>query len=71
MQVLIQFTASGASSALGGFAPGDRARCSAEHARHLVEQVGCARYVQEEPDKAGQPAAVAPKPRRARKAAEQ
>lgn len=49
MQVQIVFTAFGSSSLLGNFAPGDRARCSAEHARHLVEEVRCARYADAAP----------------------
>lgn len=44
MQVQIIFTASGSSSVTGNFAPGDVLRCSAELARHLVEEAQCARY---------------------------
>lgn len=44
MQVAIVFTTYGSNSTLGNFAPGDRARCSAQHARHLVDDVKCARY---------------------------
>lgn len=44
MQVQIKFTASGSSSATGNFAPGDLLRCSAEMARHLVEEAQCAQY---------------------------
>lgn len=44
MQVQIVFTSFGSSIQLGNFGPGDRMRCSAEHARHLVNQVRCARY---------------------------
>lgn len=44
MQVQIIFTATGSSSVTGNFAPGDMLRCSAERARHLVEEARCARY---------------------------
>lgn len=52
MQVHIVFTKFGSSSQLGNFGPGDRMRCSAEHARHLVDDVRCARYAQAEPPQA-------------------
>jgi hypothetical protein len=45
MQVQIKFTARGSSQITGNFAPGDLLRCSAEHARHLVEDARCAVYV--------------------------
>jgi hypothetical protein len=41
----IEFTASGSSSVFGNFAPGDVLRCGAEEARHFVEEVKCAKYV--------------------------
>lgn len=44
MQVQIIFTARGSSTVTGNFAPGDTLRCSAEHARHLVDEAQCARY---------------------------
>lgn len=44
MQVQIIFTATGSSSAIGNFSPGDTLRCSADLARHLVEEAQCARY---------------------------
>jgi hypothetical protein len=40
----IKFIAQGHSWAIGNFAPGDVLRCSAEVARHLVEEAGCAEY---------------------------
>lgn len=45
MLVQIKFTKNGSSSAFGNFGPGDLLRCSAEQARHFVEDAGCARYV--------------------------
>jgi hypothetical protein len=57
MQVQIEFTQGGSSSVFGNFGPGDRLRCSAEHARHFVEQACCAKYIQ--PLAAGQPEAKA------------
>jgi len=64
----IEFTAQGSSSVFGNFGPGDRLRCSAEHARHFVEEAQCARYVQDPPS-VGQPesgavAALPPAPTR-------
>lgn len=41
----VKFTTFGANSAFGGFAPGDTLRCSPELARHLVEEIGCAQYM--------------------------
>jgi hypothetical protein len=46
MQVQIKFTKFGSNSAFGGFAPGDTMRCSAELAKHLVEDVKVARYLE-------------------------
>lgn len=46
MQVQIQFTASGSSSAFGNFAPGDILRCSEAQARHYVDEARCAKYAQ-------------------------
>lgn len=68
MQVAIVFTTFGSSTALGNFGPGDRARCSAAQARHLVHDVKCARYAQR--DEQAQPPAPAPiaPPRRQRRA---
>ena len=54
----IEFTAQGSSSVFGNFGPGDRLRCSAEHARHFVEEAQCARYVNDAaPSVAESPAA--------------
>jgi phosphoribosylformylglycinamidine (FGAM) synthase-like amidotransferase family enzyme len=50
MQTQIEFTASGANSAVGGFSPGDRLRTSPEMAKHLVD-VGVAKYVEAPQDK--------------------
>ncbi|MDT7836464.1 hypothetical protein [Aquabacterium sp. OR-4] len=41
----IEFTTYGSSPIVGGFAPGDTARIDDEMARHFVEDVGCARFV--------------------------
>lgn len=73
MQVQIKFTHFGSSSLCGNFAPGDVLRCSAEAARHLVDEVGCAKYVptpalSPAADTPSQPAA-APAPRRRTKSA--
>ena len=61
MQVQIIFTATGSSSVTGNFAPGDTLRCSAELARHLVEEAQCARYAQSEQMAAGAAAEPATK----------
>ena len=61
MQVQIIFTASGSSSATGNFAPGDTQRCSAELARHLVDEAQCARYAETNRPAAGAAAAPAAK----------
>ena len=42
----IKFKKFGANSAFGGFAPGDRMRVGETMARHLVEEIGVAEYVQ-------------------------
>lgn len=51
----VKFTTFGASSAIGGFGPGDVARVSDALARHLVEEIKVARYVEV-------PSAAAPLP---------
>lgn len=56
MQRQIKFTAAGASSATGSFWPGDTLRCSAEQARHFVEEARCATYIDSPPP--AEPAAV-------------
>lgn len=45
MQTQIKFTASGANSAIGGFAPGDKARVDSVLAAHLVEVAKVAVYI--------------------------
>jgi phosphoribosylformylglycinamidine (FGAM) synthase-like amidotransferase family enzyme len=42
----IKFTKTGASSAFGGFSPGDMLTCGEAMARHLVEEVKVAEYAQ-------------------------
>jgi hypothetical protein len=44
--VQVKFTKFGANSALGGFAPGDRARLSDALARHLVDEAQVAVYAE-------------------------
>ena len=44
MQVQIKFLVGGANSVCGGFVAGDILRCSAAFAKHLVEEVKCAKY---------------------------
>lgn len=44
----IKFIGHGANSLIGGFAPGDTARVSAEMAKHLVD-AGCAVYATSAP----------------------
>jgi hypothetical protein len=44
MQVQIKFLVGGANSLIGGFCAGDLARVSAELARHLVDDVGVAKF---------------------------
>lgn len=46
MLVQIKFTKNGSSSAFGNFGPGDVLRCSADQARHFVEDAQCAQYVE-------------------------
>jgi hypothetical protein len=46
MQVQIKFIVSGANSAFGGFVAGDILRCSQAFAKHLVEEVKCAKYME-------------------------
>jgi hypothetical protein len=67
MQVQIKFIARGSSSVTGNFAPGDLLRCSAEHARHLVDEAQCAVYTS--PPAADAPLDQPTKPRAARKTA--
>lgn len=44
MQVQIEFLVGGANSMIGGFCSGDVARVSADLAKHLVEELGMAKY---------------------------
>ena len=46
MQTRIEFTRGGSNSILGNFAPGDIFRAPAALARHLVEEVRVARYLE-------------------------
>ena len=41
----IKFITGGANSAFGGFSAGDVLRCSPEMAKHLVEDIKCAIYM--------------------------
>ncbi len=66
MHVLIQFTRTGCHTVLGNFAPGDRLRCGPDVARHFVESVRCARYV-EQPSAPPAPLAKPARQRRARR----
>lgn len=43
--VQIKFTASGANTLIGGFASGDTLRCGEALAKHLVEEMKCAKYM--------------------------
>ena len=42
--VKVKFITNGANSAFGGFCAGDELRCSEAMARHLVDDVKCAKY---------------------------
>lgn len=46
MLIEVIFTVTGCCSAIGNFAPGDKARLSGPIARHLVEEARCAKYAQ-------------------------
>lgn len=46
MQTQIKFLVGGANSAIGGFSAGDILRCSTAFAKHLVEEVKCAKYIE-------------------------
>jgi phosphoribosylformylglycinamidine (FGAM) synthase-like amidotransferase family enzyme len=45
MQTQIKFLVGGANSVCGGFVAGDILRCSTAFAKHLVEDVKCAKYM--------------------------
>ena len=58
----VKFTTNGANSAFGGFCAGDTLRCSPEMAKHLVEEIKCARYMDAPaPVVANEPEPEAPK----------
>lgn len=42
----VRFVAFGSNTQFGSFAPGDVLTCSEALARHLVNEIGCARYVE-------------------------
>lgn len=64
--IAVKFTASGANSLLGGFSAGDIARVEDALARHLVDEIGVAKYLDAAPavPAAGQPQKPAAKARR-------
>lgn len=62
MLVQIEFRQSGHCTAVGNFAPGDRARVPQALARHLVEEVKCAKYSQ--PPVVAAPVEARPAPRK-------
>lgn len=43
--VKIKFVVGGANSAFGGFSAGDILACSESMAKHLVDDVKCAKYI--------------------------
>ena len=45
--VKIKFIVGGANSAFGGFSAGDMLTCSEAMAKHLVDEVKCAKYIVE------------------------
>lgn len=63
MQTRVKFTQFGHNTATGNFGPGDVLVCSQSMARHLVEQVGCAKYdAQPTPATGAAQPAAAPSP---------
>lgn len=58
MQVQIKFVANGCCTLVGNFASGDVARVPAELARHLVEDAGCARYIEQPVQQQAEPRQV-------------
>ena len=68
MQTQIKFLVGGANSVIGGFSAGDMLRCSTAFAKHLVEEVKCAKYM-DAPTAPAEPShdpVVAPKRRKAK-----
>lgn len=61
--VQVKFKTFGANSAFGSFAPGDTMRCSEAMAKHLVEEMLCAVFVDAKPVDEAQPVAEVPKNR--------
>lgn len=53
----IKFIIGGANSAFGGFSAGDTLRCSQEMAKHLVEDIKCAIYMDTPKDEQREPEA--------------
>lgn len=58
----VKFITAGSNSAFGSFEAGSTLRCSPEMARHLVEDVKCAKYMEAPTVPAIEPAAVEPEP---------
>ena len=44
--MLVKFITAGSNSAFGSFEAGSLLRCSPEMAKHLVEEVKCAKYME-------------------------
>lgn len=55
MQTQIKFLVGGANSVCGGFVAGDILRCSEAFAKHLVEDVKCAKYIEAQKDQLKEP----------------
>ena len=66
MQTQIKFLVGGANSVCGGFAAGDILRCSQAFAKHLVEEVKCAKYMDAPAAEPSHDPVVAPKRRKAK-----
>jgi len=47
--VKIKFVVGGANSAIGGFSAGDILRCHESLAKHFVEDIKCAKYIEVKP----------------------
>lgn len=59
--VKVKFIVGGANSAFGGFSAGDVLVCSEAMARHLVDDVKCAKYAEQPTPSAVEPAATSRK----------